>query len=111
MRSWTCRRFVFLDVLVSIKSVLGRRPPSSILSNPEANGRPLFRSGLANLLLKPFARVAHALVLIRIRRTQRPHLRSYLANLLPVDSANRKLGLLRIDGGVDSVGQRIFDGM
>src|ERR1700732_484148 len=106
-----CRRFVFLDVVVSIKSVLGRRPQTSSLSQSRGQGRPLFCSGLANLLLKPFTGVAHTLVLIRIGRTQRPHLSSDLAHLLPVDSANRKLGLLRIDGGVNSVGQGIFDGM
>src|SRR6266700_112162 len=71
----------------------------------------LFRSRLSNLLLQALARVAHTFVLVRIRWTQRAHLCRDLPDLLPVNSGNRELGLLEIDGNFHARRQRIFDRM
>src|SRR5690242_13852754 len=71
----------------------------------------LFCSRLSNLLLQSFARVAHTLILVRVRRTQRTHFRGDLPDLLAIDSGDGQLGLLGIDRSIDSAGQRILDGM
>src|SRR5271156_3243625 len=69
------------------------------------------RAGLSDLLLQSLARITHALILIRIRWPQRPHLRRHLAYLLAVDSGQGNPGLLGIDRRVHARGQWIFNGM
>src|ERR1051326_6911085 len=58
----------------------------------------LFRSRLADLLLQPFARVAHTLLLVWIGRTQSPHFRRHLSYLLAVNPAHSHLRLFGING-------------
>src|SRR5436305_571464 len=99
IRSCTCRRFAFLDNCVSILFVLGRwslavgqsqelrlfsrtAGLSDALANDERPTTLLFRSRLTDLLLQAFAGVTHALVFIRIGRTQAAHLGGDLSNLL-----------------------------
>src|SRR5580658_3041546 len=99
-------RFWFFDFLVNIESILGRW---SLVVSQGPDG--LLRSGLAHFLLQSLARIPHTLILVRIRRTQRPHFRRHLAHLLPVDSSKSNLRLLGINGSLDASRQRIFDGM
>src|SRR5271154_1323979 len=76
MRSCTCRRFVFFDVRVSIKNVLGRwslvvgqnqdhRHQREMANDrwPATNDG-LLRSGLAHFLLQTLAGITHTLVLV-----------------------------------------------
>src|SRR6266542_3436336 len=86
IRSCTLRRVTFFDVSVSITSVLGRwslvvgQNPERFAYQRLANDQQLTTndgllcSRLSNLLLQALAYVAHALVLVRVRRTQRTHL-------------------------------------
>jgi len=59
---------------------------------------------LANLLLQLLTGVANAFLLVRIRFTQRTHLRRDLPDLLPVDTADRQLCLFGINRDFDPRG-------
>src|SRR5215471_12455146 len=117
MRSCTWPRFSFLEILVSIASspysTLERSfaSLSMIAAGSDARQTRSLRSCLSNLLLQPFAEIAHALVLVRIGRTQGAHFSGDLTDFLPVDSGQRNFGLLGIDHRFDPTGQRIFDRM
>src|SRR5579864_750433 len=110
MRSCTWPRFSFFLVRVSIMKSLsstlscqrGSRCPDGRELNLTAEG--LFRSGLSNFLLEALARIAHALVLVRIGWTQGPHFGGDLSYLLPVNSRQRDACLLRIDCRIHSRG-------
>src|SRR6266536_5074588 len=103
IRSCTLRRVTFLDVCVSMKIVLGRwsfvvgqnQNPIRLLglaagslANDQRPTTGLFCSRLSNLLLQALACVAHALILIRIRRTQGAHLGRNLPDFLAIDPAD-----------------------
>src|ERR1700716_1350562 len=105
MRSCTWPRFWFFEILVSMKPVLGRLPRTSDASQlfkflntvarstirRTTNGhdqRLLLRSGLSDFLLQALAGIAHALILVWIRRTQRTHFCGDLTYLLTVNSRN-----------------------
>src|SRR6202041_823588 len=124
MRSCTCPRFWFFEILVSIFSnplnISYSATDPSLRSEPAQGMIPTgsdtrqmrsFRSGLTDLLLQPLARITHTLVFIRVRRTQRPHFSCNLTNLLPVNSGQSNLRLLGIDARVHPGRQRVFDGM
>src|SRR5579864_8143660 len=68
------------------------------------------RAGLADLLAQRFAGVTHALVLVRIGRTQRAHIRGHLAQQLAIRTRQHQMRLL-IDFEIDSVRQIEFDGV
>src|SRR5215470_3565496 len=68
-------------------------------------------SCLANLLLQSLARIADALLLVRIGRTQSTHISGNLSHSLAIDSADGQPRLLGIDGHGDAIGQRELDGM
>src|ERR1700676_660927 len=109
MRSCTWRRFVFLDVIVSIKSVLGRSSlvvgqnqeprlstSTELLQNRFGFGqrrtandqRRLLRSGLSYLLLQAFSGIADAFVFVWIWWAQAAHFCCYLTYLLAIDSGD-----------------------
>src|SRR5438046_3645378 len=108
MRSCTRRRFVFLDVSVSITS----DPSTSlgmIAAGSDARQARSLRSCLSNLLLQSLPRITHAFVLVRIRWTQIAHFCCDLPNLLAVNAAYCQARLLRINGNVHSDRQRILN--
>src|SRR5215813_13059387 len=76
-----------------------------------ADGRELFCSRLSNFLLQPLAYVANALVLVRIGRTQGPHLGRHLSDFLPIDSVQREPRLLGVDRAIYAGWQRVFNRM
>src|SRR5581483_12329165 len=71
----------------------------------------LLGSRLADLLLQPLAGVAHALVLVRVGRTQAAHFGGNLADLLPVGAGDGQARLLRVHRDLDAGRQRVLDGM
>src|SRR5205807_10672825 len=71
----------------------------------------LLGSGLSDLLLQLLARVADALVLVRIRLAEGAHISGNLAYLLPVYSGDRDVGLLWIDRNLDAARKGELDGM
>src|SRR6202023_1194302 len=95
----------------SIASIPSRTKQLEIAAGSDARQTGSFRSGLSNFLLQALTHVAHALVLVRVRRTQRSHFSGNLANFLPVDSVQRNARLLRIDRGIHTSRQRILDRM
>src|SRR6202789_1811905 len=57
----------------------------------------LLGARLSDLLLELLVGVANTLVLVWVRLAQRAHIRRNLATLLPIDTRNRHMRLLRID--------------
>src|SRR5512140_3688991 len=104
MRSCTrCRVWSFDDLAIMLLSLSrGSMPGGCALHGSKTRATRLLGSGLADLLLQSLARVAHALVLVRVGRTQGAHIGGDLAHLLPVDAADGEARLLRIDGHVDA---------
>src|SRR5437868_14994346 len=80
-------------------------------SDTRSNAITLLCSSLSNLLLQALAGIAHALVLVRVRRTQPAHFGGNLPHLLAIDSGQSQLRLLRIHRDLDARGQRILDRM
>src|SRR5437879_7586026 len=127
MRAWTRVRTMFFDSLLiiafflpSANATMSARlwprsfdSPRSLQSRRLAHARktPSLRSGLSDLLLQALADVAHTFVLVRIRRTQRTHLRRHLPDFLPVDARKREARLLRVHRNLHAGRQRILDRM
>src|SRR5262245_59712599 len=80
-----------LDTVAAIFLCLNPHRPSSNLE--------LLRSGLPNLLLQHFARVAHALLLIRVRLAHPANVRRYLTDQLSIDAGHDNVRLL-VDGDI-----------
>src|SRR5205814_1302102 len=81
------------------------------LANDKRPTPELFRPRLADLLLQAFAGVTHALIFVRIGRTQAAHLGGDLSNFLAIDAGDGQFGLLRINCCLNTGRQRIFNGM
>src|SRR6185437_2458902 len=69
----------------------------------------LLRARLSDLLFQPLARVAHTLLLVRIRRTQGAHFCRDLSHFLPVNAAHRHLRLLGVNRHRNAGWQRVFN--
>src|SRR5260370_9571784 len=67
-------------------------------------------SRLASLLLQSFASNTNSFLLVRIGRTQRTNVRSHLAHLSFVCTADDQMGLL-LDGNLNPFGNWKLDGM
>src|SRR5580765_7387745 len=85
------------------------RLASRLGQKPTTTSQQLLRSRLSNLLLQTLADVAHALVLVRVRRTQCAHFCRDLSHFLAINTAHCQFGLFWIYGYVDIGRQRILD--
>src|SRR6266849_4759125 len=103
-RSWTRWRCKSLDSLRT-------RAVATVCSPAISLGRAAgLRTGLAGLLLQPLAGDANALLLIRIGRAQRTHVRGNLADLSLVRAADNEVRLL-LHRHLDAFRNRKLDGM
>src|SRR5579871_4890098 len=66
----------------------------------------LLSSGLSDLLLQLLAGVANTLVLVGIGLAERAHIGSNLAYLLPVNTGDCEMSLLRVDRDFNTCRQR-----
>src|SRR5262249_1141247 len=90
-------------------AVLRMTPAGSSLAH--ARQAASLRSRLSTFLLQALTDVAYALVLVRVRRTERSHFGSNLAHFLTVDTGQRDSCLLRVNGRIDTGRQRVLDGV
>src|SRR5229473_373054 len=92
-RAWTRWRCKSRDNLRTLADATVVSPNHQTSPNSSRGGAGLC-SGLASLLLQTLAGDAHALLLVRIGRTQRAHVSSNLADLAFVRSAHNDVRLL-----------------
>src|SRR6185437_15658951 len=95
--------------LVIEKQMLCQPPFSNYPFTKLPNYQILLRARFSDLLLQPLARVAHTLLLVRIRRTQGAHFRRHLSHFLPVNAAYRHLRLLGVNRHRNAGWQRVFN--
>src|SRR4051812_12283448 len=109
MRSWMRARMSCF-VLTLMFSLGGRcRSRNQAAASPRNLLRP-GGPGLAGLLLQDLARVAHALLLVRIRLAQPADLGGHLSHLLAVDARHRDVGVL-VHRDLDPLGNRVAHGV
>src|SRR5262249_30983887 len=77
-------------------------PTAAIVLGLDLHSVALLRSRLPRLLLQHFARVADALLLVRIGLPQAPDVRRHLADELPIDTRDGDVRLL-VDRDVDAL--------